>query len=290
MSKPALTVTNGREYQPHPRVVRMTPALAEKILEANPLNRPLRSGRVERYAKSMREGRWRMNGATIVIAKGGDLLDGQHRLWAIIESQQTIDMLVVEGIDPDVFATIDTGRPRSANDVFATVGLKNNTTLTSALRWLAWYETPAATRQATPGHMGITHDALLDLAADNPDFDEAASTVASTKNARRIVTQSIVCFVYAMAARTSPADAGAWLAHLDTGTGLDAKHPVLQLRERMLTNKLSTGKLPVLDICALAIKSWNQYYTGKRTVNLRWSSQEAFPEFAKRSPRSQRGE
>lgn len=284
--KPALVVTKGREYQPHPRRVKMSVALAEKLLERNTLNRPLRTSHAEELARRMTTpGVWKLNNATIGIASNGDVLDGQHRLWAFIFASKThpdlsIEMLVVEGLDPDVFDTIDTGRPRSASDVFAIAGGKNNSTTVSALRWLYWYQ--MVPRPAHMASVKVSHGELLAFRYKNPDFDDAASTIASTKGARRLVTQSALCFVYAMACRTDASKAGAWLAHVDKGEGLDAKHPALQLRERMLTNRISTAKLPPQDVCALTIKSWNQYLTGKRTATLRWTSQEAFPEFAKR--------
>ncbi len=286
MNKPKLVVTGGSEYNPHPRLVKMNPTLAAKILEDNPINRAVSEARVARYAKSMRDNRWRMNGATIVIAKGGALLDGQHRLWAVIESKQTIEMLVVEGVDPDAFATIDTGRARTASNVFSIAGRTHASTVSAALRWLVWYSTPPATRPASPGHLTITHDEMLELASENEDFTEAASRLSSMRQARKIVTPSVACFVYAVAARENPERAGAWLALVESGEGLDGKHPVLQLRTRLLENRLSqSAKLPLIDVCALTIKSWNYYLTGARRNVLRWMSTEPFPEIATSSGR-----
>ncbi len=278
MTKPALVVTRGRDYTPTPRIVQMTPQLAEKILERNTLNRPLKKGHAERLTRDMKNDKWRMNGETIKITTDGQLLDGQHRLWAVIESGKTVPMLIIEGLDPECMPTIDTGRPRSFGDVLAIDGKRNVTTAASALRWLHWYrQNPRAT---TPGHAGATHSELHDLLNENPDFLDRASDIASTKRARHLVTQSALCFVYAMAFRADAGKAGAWLGLVESGQGLDDRHPVLQLRDRMLANKLAAAKLPVLDICALTIKSWNHYLTGKRTKTLRWANTEQFPEIA----------
>lgn len=272
----ALTVTSGRVYTPHPRLVKMNPVLAERILERNNLNRPLRAGRVERYARDMKAGDWRSNGETIKITGDGDLLDGQHRLFAVIEADMTVEMLVVEGLSRDVMPTIDTGAPRAFSDVLAIDHGKNTSSVAAGLRWLYWYEQKP--RPGTPNAVRPTHSELYALLAENTDFPDRASEVAGTKMARRIVPQSILCFVYALAHRVDAPKAGAWLAMLDAGEGLDAKHPVLQLRERLMANRLTTAKLPALDVCALTVKSWNQYMNGKRTTNLRWTNQEAFPE------------
>jgi hypothetical protein len=276
---PALTVTRGREYNPTPRVVKVTPQFAEALLNNNRLNRPLRPGRVERYARDMAAGNWQMNGETIKVTRDGDLLDGQHRLFAVIESGATVSMLFVEGLSADVMPTIDTGAPRSFSDVLS-IGKRTNTTVVAAaLRWLYWYESkprPASNATSKP-----THSELAQLLGENPDVVERASEIASTKRARRLVPTSVLCFVYTMAHRIDPARAGAWLGLLESGAEMDAKHPVHQLRERMLSNATSTAKLPPLDVCALTVKSWNQYITGKRTNVLRWTSAESFPDFAR---------
>jgi hypothetical protein len=116
----------GREYAPEVKVVNFTPALAEAILNNNRLNRPLREGRVEKYARDMAAGRWRMNAETIKLTREGDLLDGQHRMFAVIEavnlmpkgkSLPPIPMMVVEGLDAEVMPTIDTGAARTFADV-----------------------------------------------------------------------------------------------------------------------------------------------------------------------------
>lgn len=288
MSKPQLVVAKGREYTPHPRRVWIDAKLAEKILERNTLNRPLRSGAAEELTRRMTTpGVWKMNNATIGIASNGDLLDGQHRLWAIIFADKLqpgfkIELLVVEGLDPDVFDTIDTGWKRTAADVFAIAGGKNNTTAVGALRWLYWYEMKH--RPSHPQSIKLSHGELLDFRNENPDIEDAASAVQTAKLARKIIPPSILCFVYLVASRAEPGKAGAWLELLNTGEGLDAKHPVLQLIQRMTISR-GPAKLPPLDVCALAIKSWNHYLTGKRTNTLFWRSTEAFPEIATGSGR-----
>lgn len=273
-------VPGGREYTPTPRLVKVTPVMAEDLLTRNTMNRPLTLGLTERYMRDMIAGEWKMNGDAIRITKDGDLLDGQHRLFAIVESGCTIEMLIVEGLDPDVMHTIDTGKRRSFGDVLAIGGERNTTMLAGAARWVAWYM--MRDRIKTFGGLKATNAELGHILDDNKDLAERCSEIASVKTARKIVSPSILAFVYMMAFRSDPAKAGQWLGMLNTGAfdTADAKHPVLQLRERMLSIRSGNLRMPPEDVCALAIKSWNQYKTGKRTNTLRWSSQESFPEFA----------
>lgn len=98
------------------RLVRVVPPLAAQWLERNPNNRPVSISTVQTYAADMRLGRWKLNGATIVFNRRGDLIDGQHRLWAVLEADCTVEMLVVEGVDDEAKLTLDGGRPRRPAD------------------------------------------------------------------------------------------------------------------------------------------------------------------------------
>ncbi len=188
-------VTQGKDYKPTPRIVRMTPKLAEEILTKNTLNRPLRSGRVEKYAADMKAGNWTLNGETIKLTADGQLLDGQHRLYAVVFAETVVDMLLIEGLDASVMPTIDTGAPRGFADVLSIRGGKNNLVVATTMRWLAWYKDKK--RIGAPSSIALSHTELLKLAEKNPDVPDRASEVMSSK-ARRFVPAGIVCFVYTM--------------------------------------------------------------------------------------------
>lgn len=100
----------------------ITPELAEKYIEEstrlfNTLSgnkqRRVRQTTVDCYVKAMKEGRWKMNGETIKFDKEGRLMDGFHRVKAVIKSGMPIDFLVVRGIENEVMDTIDIGLKRS---------------------------------------------------------------------------------------------------------------------------------------------------------------------------------
>lgn len=93
--------TNGR--------VLVTPEMAAEWLKANRSNRPVNRNAVARAALAIRSGRWKFNGQTATFSATWRLLDGQHRLLAIIEAGIAVEMLVWTGIDDDAMVTIDTG-------------------------------------------------------------------------------------------------------------------------------------------------------------------------------------
>lgn len=93
------------------------PVEAMQLLGAGDVeNRNLRRRVVAGYADEMRSGKWLITGETIKVDRSGALIDGQHRLNAIIESGVTLPVLVVRGLDRDVIRVIDTAVRRSAAD------------------------------------------------------------------------------------------------------------------------------------------------------------------------------
>ena len=106
-------------------IVTMTPEKARELLTKNDANRPLNKDRVRAYANDMAQGRWALNGEPIIISDNDRLLDGQHRLQAIIQSGATIQTYVTTGIDEKSFSTIDTGKERTPRDILAIAGIKS---------------------------------------------------------------------------------------------------------------------------------------------------------------------
>src|SRR6185503_5365241 len=78
--------------------------------------RNMRFRQVSSYATDMEAGDWDFNGETVKFSKEGFLLDGQHRLKAIIDSGTTQTLIVVYGLDMKSQATIDRNIVRKFSD------------------------------------------------------------------------------------------------------------------------------------------------------------------------------
>lgn len=98
-------------------VVRITPDMAKAWLAANTINRKIRPRRVDDWARVMSGGDWQVTHQGICFARDGTLIDGQHRLHAIVSSGVSVSMLVFADWDRAAFANIDTGLKRTIRDV-----------------------------------------------------------------------------------------------------------------------------------------------------------------------------
>jgi hypothetical protein len=102
----------------------VTPAMAKKWLENNFRNRPLKGDTVKAYARDMALGRWVYTHQGIAFNDKDELIDGQHRLNAIVVSGvEFVRMMVtfglpsqVEGQEMTTMDAVDRGATRSVGD------------------------------------------------------------------------------------------------------------------------------------------------------------------------------
>jgi hypothetical protein len=112
------------EELPSARWVMMTPDWATRLLNAMPINRRLAKHRSEAIARDIVAGEWRLTHEAVAVDGNGDLVDGQHRLWAVVLSDIAVPLLFVSGISAsDAGQVVDTGKPRSTPDSAAFKGM-----------------------------------------------------------------------------------------------------------------------------------------------------------------------
>jgi hypothetical protein len=108
-------------------LIAITPTMAKNLLDTNHNeNRDIKVRVVNDYADQMKKGLWReISGESLKISETTKLIDGQHRLNAIIQSNVTVTMLVIENIPEESMAAIDDGAKRTLSDSLKIRGLIN---------------------------------------------------------------------------------------------------------------------------------------------------------------------
>lgn len=121
----------------------VTPAMARDMLQKNPRNRQLRRSNVHYLANEIKSGRWKLTHQGVAVATDGTLLDGQHRLNAIVEADISALINVSFDCDPSLFTVIDTGSARTNADVLRISGgvSSNETTIGAAVKLVYLYRT-----------------------------------------------------------------------------------------------------------------------------------------------------
>ena len=111
------------------KVITITPDMAKEMLEKNiKTNRRLNHEVVRKYARIMKAGGWNLTHQGIAFDAKGNLIDGQHRLEAIVAANVPITMMVtygVEHVDGEAF-TIDTGAKRTTLNIIQISGINDD--------------------------------------------------------------------------------------------------------------------------------------------------------------------
>ena len=98
-------------------IVEVTPKMAVEWLEKNiDNNRTIRQSIVSKYARDMRNGDWKLTHQGIAFNSIGELVDGQHRLWAVVEANVPVKMYVATGLDIGTEKLVDSGLARTMVD------------------------------------------------------------------------------------------------------------------------------------------------------------------------------
>jgi len=96
---------NPSEFGLEVTVETITPAQAVLYLANNAMHRKIKQKKVDAYKNEMVDGNWKLNGKALIFDSNGRLLNGQHRLSAVIQSMVPLTTVVIRGVDPSVLET-----------------------------------------------------------------------------------------------------------------------------------------------------------------------------------------
>lgn len=255
------------------RNVMMGAAMATKMLATQRMNRRINQRKVTEFAEAMKRGEWETNAQPIMEDDEGHLINGQHRLLAVIESGCTVPMTVATGVPVSAIDTIDTGTSRTLAHVLEMRGEGYSHPLAAALGWLHGYQTNGVFRVVKPGP---TRRQLLALLEAEPGLRESvrASDIA-VRRQRLQVSGALLAALHFVLMKIDDSDATFFLTQLRDGIGLASDDPIYQMRERLLGRG---GRIPVYEVTALLFKAWNAYRRGDRVRQLRFTAGGKNPE------------
>lgn len=220
----------------------VSPKLAEEMLKGMGTNRPVATSRVMTLANEMRLGKWQLNGETIIVSDTGKLLDGQHRLLAVIESGCTVQMSIASGVLDSSFETIDTGKARSAGDIAGIAGIERPkfSMAAAAMIWRLWHHTSVT--EVCPPTMALR------VYERFPAIRKWAPFLKTTT--RQVVPAGslLTAVTYLEDIAKMPSRAEQFFAGIDTGADLSDGSPILTLRQRMI-NMRASGQVMTAATC-----------------------------------------
>lgn len=258
-------------------VMSIGPSDAKELVKNRDHQRKLSRRTVSKYTKEMKAGRWKLSGASISIwvdteGEWGDkgeiyVLNGQHRLQAVIESGTTQDFLVVYEDNSDVFNTFDDALTRTIGTMVGlAIGPENSQAISVMAGMVLHYErhpketwltnlvskseiTEWVEQQAEAGHRARMDQCVRDYGALRAQLKSLGHWYTTLS----------------WLARTTSAHSDRWLEFHEGvvhGAGLASDDPRLILRNYHVRSQRDKGDRWQRQVeLALGIKCWNSFVT-----------------------------
>ncbi len=261
-------VTQPAPYAAAPRseVVLVSPAMAEYWLQSNTFNRKVRKSRVRLYARDMAAGRWLFNPQGIEFAVDGTLINGQHRLMAIVQSGVTVQMVVWFNVPPSTRQVIDIGGGRSLADT------ENLTTSQAAVTLSMMRGLNQSSNTASKAEQGAFYRRYATV------IDDVTSRFSSYR--KGIGQANVLGGIARAMLHMSPNDINLFCEILKSGmpTGSPRDITVIKLRDRLMSMKPSgVGNRAAVEIYALTVGALRAFREGRGISKVFATSVDPFP-------------
>ena len=262
------------EERPAPTYKRefITAQIANDMLAHNTENRSFADHHEDQLVDYMASGLWKENGATIVFDERGVLVDGQHRLHAIVKTGIGRWMGVCRGVERDAFTTIDINRRRSAADALTIIGHKNASTIAAAVGLL---ERMRLGQSIMSARKPLGAPKVAAALARYPGLLHSIDLVGTPQ---RGINRTVMATAHYLFSQISPEQANEFCFAVISGAGLQADDPRLSLREQMLWKTTGGRVLRGSLALALTIKAWNAWRQGRGPLGVRMRLRGEHPE------------
>lgn len=254
----------------------ITPQEASDILATkNTKNRRANKNHVKALALNMSNGSWRYNADPIRFDSNGMLIDGQHRLLALIQAQKNLLCKIVSGLDPECIKAIDVEmKSRNLSDLLYMDNVKdaNNAAavvnryfaLSSGLAALSSTKNNGANSTSSLMSTKSTVEQKYDFYYNNQKlFTEAVACARKLYSRYRILQISdiggLFAFLY-LDKHHSYDEVDGFFEQLYTSSKLNC---INMLRTRLINDLTSIKKMASSYRQNLIAKAWNYYIKGK---------------------------
>lgn len=253
----------------------VSPEFAASLLKKNTKNRPLSPSVVARYTSEIKEGKWKEEtGELIKISSDGNVLDGQHRLTAIVKAGIGLFFHVATDVSDDVFDVLDTGKRRNGADSVAIFGEKYSTPIAAAITAECWIFSECK------GKRGLSNSEIVEKYKESKERWAECGFIGvglSNSISRALSPSWAVAFLFHFS-RIDHGEAIEFMRQLCEGKGIK-NNSIHLLRRRLIDAKVSKQfRLTDELLIGLVLKTWNAFRRGHEISQLRYKpAEEVFP-------------
>jgi hypothetical protein len=274
-----ISFERGTIMNPKTEDITIDPSMAKEwMATSNINNRKLRPNIVNKYADAMLRKQWIYNAESIKFDKNGVLIDGQHRLQAVIKSNVPLFTQVTTGLSHEAFDTIDDGAPRRAADLIYRAGIKNANSVTSIAKAIV----------CTDRGYGIYHAVQMALVSKTDQIDFCLDNDVKLQEAHRLSKIAnagcpIVLSAWGIAIYLIDREYGSEIVEEFINGAVNGspypKDPRNTLRRWVIkTRQASSGQLSSVIQLAHLIKAFNYWMNGRTVIKyIDWSKEKPYP-------------
>jgi hypothetical protein len=264
------------------KIVKINAAIAAEMLKSNIDNRAEAKAHVRFLKDQMIAGKWKFTADPIKISKTGRVLDGQHRLMAIIESNTEHDFLICYDLDNEIFDVLDTGKNRSAGNVLSIKGFENYVSVAALSKMIIRYNSGQYSGLLTGfggvgGRKPVTNQDILAFAESN-DLMPYLRFGSVLNDKCKLLTRTVYAFFYYLFTNIDEQSANIFFEKLVTGVGLTHKDPILYLRNKLIEDMGANNKMNARSKMGYVLKCWNLYRKNEECTFIRFNIKDQMPD------------
>lgn len=232
-------------------------------------NRKITEWKVDQYGQDMRDGKWVPTSATIKFDEDGHLIDGQHRLLAVVDADVTVPMAVSWGEPRDAVYVIDTGMSRTGAASLTVAGV---TTAGAGPQIAATANVLQAIENGLFRHamssLGrqerLTNQQMVEYV--RPRVDGLVEGNHKAKQAYRNLpmNQSVLAAAYIIFKRIDPEAADEFYRLIAEGVSQGTGDPILTLTRRVTGDRMSGRRTLQSTALFMLFRTWNAWRDGEK--------------------------
>jgi len=267
------------------RIENVTPEIAKEYLGNNAENqRKISLVIVKSLTKEIAMNKWLLSNDALVFCND-KLLNGQHRLSAVIESGKPCEFCVLTVDDDKIMHIMDGGKPRNISDVIRIEGLGYSKAIASASTWILGYKRNALTTLNNLMRNTTTSQSRFVSRSEQVDFclryggrlEVACKGITALYDEYGTATPSMMIAVwFLISEKHSEKKANEFAEVLYSGEGYN-RGSVKPLRIMLFKNSTTRRKLPRPAVFGLMIKTFNSWIQGTVPGTLKLAINEDFP-------------
>lgn len=260
----------------------ITPQEAKLWLDTkNSRNRPISENAVAKYTQQIKDGNWVDNGQAFIFGTSGQLLNGQHRLLAIVRANKAVEATITYGVDDAAFDTIDDCNTRSLADVLHIKGEASSGLLSAGLRFLWIYVRGEIEHRDLRKGIIATKQRLEETLEKNRKITASVKFYAMLK-ARPgglLIPAGMAIGLHYLFSLVNEKRADEFFALFQSGFDLFEGHPIALLRARLISaQKESSTKLTMPAMYYYMVTTWNAFVKDQQLRRIVYNSEVVPPE------------